>query len=84
MEKVLHKRLADYAASLSGVLLLQPAQGQIIVHSAEPYLEGAVDQPVSLDFNDDGFTELEFLLRKRMWSISDPRKHRIMTSRSSL
>ncbi len=64
MEKVLHKRLADYAASLSGVLLLQPAQGQIIVHSAEPYLEGAVDQPVSLDFNDDGFTELEFFIEE--------------------
>lgn len=36
------------------------AQGNIIVHAPESYLEGGVAQPVSLDFNDDVANELEF------------------------
>lgn len=64
MDNSLHKRLNHYIASLSGVLLAQSAQGQIIVHSHEPYLEGGVGQPVSLDFNDDGINELEFYIEE--------------------
>ena len=71
MKANLHKRLLHYAAAVPTILSLQPLGGQIVVHNPEPNIIGGLNTPVSLDFNDDGDSEMNFEISEMHHSGSD-------------